>query len=222
MEKRKLIYLSLLFIFGCSSLPDNVAGSWKYSFQAVKGAIFGYEDYPITRDLVNNIPYASMRLKIGKGAAGLLILEAKEGKINTWVSSDEIRIVEKNGEIIRTIGLINNLTSIRSHDINLFNQINNKDIKEIKKYISLDNPEVFDLNLSIKIFNEGIEEIEILDKKYSLIHFILEKENRYIRWKVKDHYWIDPQNGFVWKTIQHISPDSPPILMEITKKPALI
>ena len=63
--------------------------------------------------------------------------------------------------------------------------------------------------------------IEIVDKKYSLIHFIEEKENRYLRWKSKDHYWVDPEDGFVWKSIQNIAPNIPPIVIEVTKKPAL-
>ena len=69
-----------LSLIGCSSNPDNVAGSWRYSFQTLKSALLGFEDYPITRGLIDNIPYASIRLKIGKGPAGLLILETKEGK----------------------------------------------------------------------------------------------------------------------------------------------
>ena len=49
----------------------------------------------------------------------------------------------------------------------------------------------------------------------------IEKENKYIRWKSKDHYWISPEDGFVWKSIQNIAPNLPPILIEVTKKPAI-
>ena len=216
-----LLIIVLLFIVSCSSVPDNVAGNWKYSFETIKGAIFGYEDYPLTRELVDNIPYASMRLKIGKGSAGLLILETKNDDINTWVSSDEVRIVEKNGQIIRTLGLPNNLTSVRSPETNFLDLVEKTEIKNFKSFISLDNPEVFELKLNVRIIHEGVELVEILDKKYSLIHFIIEKENKYIRWKSKDHYWISPEDGFVWKSIQNISPDNPPFIMEVTKKPTV-
>ena len=217
---RVLLLASCLSLIGCSSIPDNVAGSWRYSFETFKSALFGYEDFPITREVIDNIPYASIRLKIGKGPAGLLILENKERKKNTWLSADQVTIVEREGKIIRTLGLTNNLTSIRPQSVNYFEFIKNKDNPIYKSFISLDNPEVFELELKVKVLNKGLEEIEIVDKKYSLIHFIEEKENRYLRWKSKDHYWVDPEDGFVWKSIQNIAPNIPPIVIEVTKKPA--
>ena len=217
---RVLLLASCLSFIGCSSIPDNVAGSWRYSFETFKSALFGYEDFPITRELIDNIPYASIRLKIGKGPAGLLILETKERKKNTWLSADQVTIVEREGKIIRTLGLTNNLTSIRPQSVNHVELVKNKDSPIYKSFISLDNPEVFELELKVKVLNKGLEEIEIVDKKYSLIHFIEEKENRYLRWKSKDHYWVDPEDGFVWKSIQNIAPNIPPILIEVTKKPA--
>ena len=217
---RVLLLASCLSLIGCSSIPDNVAGSWRYSFETFKSAVFGYEDFPITRELIDNIPYASIRLKIGKGPAGLLILENKERKKNTWLSADQVTIVEREGKIIRTLGLTNNLTSIRPQSVNHVEFVKNKDSPIYKSFISLDNPEVFELELKVKVLNKGLEEIEIVDKKYSLIHFIEEKENRYLRWKSKDHYWVDPEDGFVWKSIQNIAPNIPPILIEVTKKPA--
>ena len=217
---RVLLLASCLSFIGCSSIPDNVAGNWRYSFETFKSALFGYEDFPITRELIDNIPYASIRLKIGKGPAGLLILEIKERKKNTWLSADQVTIVEREGKIIRTLGLTNNLTSIRPQSVNHVELVKNKDSPVYKSFISLDNPEVFELELKVKVLNKGLEEIEILDKKYSLIHFIEEKENRYLRWKSKDHYWVDPEDGFVWKSIQNIAPNIPPILIEVTKKPA--
>ena len=217
---RVLLLASCLSFIGCSSIPDNVAGSWRYSFETFKSALFGYEDFPITRELIDNIPYASIRLKIGKGPAGLLILETKERKKNTWLSADQVTIVEREGRIIRTLGLTNNLTSIRPQRVNYVEFVKNKDNPIYKSFISLDNPEVFELELKVKVLNKGLEEIEIVDKKYSLIHFIEEKENRYLRWKSKDHYWVDPEDGFVWKSIQNIAPNIPPIVIEVTKKPA--
>ena len=217
---RVLLLASCLSLIGCSSIPDNVAGSWRYSFETFKSALFGYEDFPITRELIDNIPYASIRLKIGKGPAGLLILEIKERNKNTWLSADQVTIVEREGKIIRTLGLTNNLTSIRPQSVNHVEFVKNKDNPIYKSFISLDNPQVFELELKVKVLNKGLEEIEIVDKKYSLIHFIEEKENRYLRWKSKDHYWVDPEDGFVWKSIQNIAPNIPPIVIEVTKKPA--
>ena len=65
-------------------MPSNKTGSiggtsFFQAYKAISSVISGYEDYPITRELVDQIPYASLRMKIGKGPAGLLILESKNG-----------------------------------------------------------------------------------------------------------------------------------------------
>ena len=73
---RKLLIFKIIFVLaGCSALPPNVAGNFNQTFKAFSALIYGYEDYPINQALVDEIPYASLRMKIGKGPAGLLILE---------------------------------------------------------------------------------------------------------------------------------------------------
>ena len=223
LNKKVASFLILVVFFNsCSSLPDNVASNFKLAATSIKSAVFGFEDYPITRDLVESIPYASMRLKIGKGPAGLMILESQSKDSNTWLSSDEVSITEKNGFIIRTSGLLNNVINLRfigQKDVpNLLNYRNEKDLKS---YLTLHNPEVFELELELNIVNKGVEKVIIVDKEYSLVHFIIGKENKYIRWKANDHFWIDPIDGYVWKSIQNIAPKIPHILIEVTKKPAI-
>jgi len=224
MTKKDLVLIPfILFLTTCSSLPNNVASNFTVAFNSIQAAIFGFEDYPISRDLVSNIPYASLILKIGKGPAGLLILESKKDGLNTWVSADDVSIIEKGGKIVRTIGLTNNVVGLRSLQEKTFmdlitltpsNKIINTD------YLSLDNPEVFEMELDCYVLIEGKEVIEILDKKFSLIHISRVKENKFLRWKVKDHFWVDPIDGFVWKSIQNLAPNLPPVLIEVTKRPA--
>ena len=216
-----VLFLTLVFLSSCSSLPDNVASNFKLAANSIQSAIFGFEDFPISRDLVESIPYASMRLKIGKGPAGLMILESQSKDSNTWLSADGVSITEKDGFIIRTSGLLNNVTNLKF-------VIKDKTLKLLtfdrkmpfKSLLSLDNPEVYELELDVKIVNQGKEKIIILDREYFLIHVTVEKENKYIRWSVKDHFWINPEDGFVWKSIQNIAPNIPPIFIEVTKKPA--
>ena len=224
MTKRHLILIPfILFLTTCSSLPNNVASNFKIAFSSIQSAIFGFEDYPISRDLVSNIPYASLILKIGKGPAGLLILESKKDGLNTWVSADGASIIEKDGKIVRTIGLTNNVVGLRSLQEKTFMDLitlspSSKNLNI--DYLSLDNPEVFEMELDCYVLIEGEEVIEILDKKFSLIHISRVKENKFLRWKVKDHFWVDPIDGFVWKSIQNVAPNLPPILIEVTKRPA--
>ena len=114
MNRVYLILISTIFLDSCTSFSlQRIAPNYIDAFTNIKGSIFGFPDYPISRDLVDNIPFASLKLKIGNGSAGLLILEEKKAKNLTYVSADNVRVILHNGKIIRTSGLDNNLVEIK-------------------------------------------------------------------------------------------------------------
>ena len=87
--------------------------------------------------------------------------------------------------------------------------------------ISLANPVVRGLNVQVYTKKEANEVIEILDRKYEVILIKEIVENKKIAWKHENLYWVDPETGFVWKSLQQIAPNVPPISLEITKAPSL-
>ena len=111
---RIILYtLIIIFISSCSSLDtSNVAPGYKEAYKSVKAYFFESED-TISQELIENIPYASALLKIGKGPKGLLILKSvTNGKYN-WISADNVIITTNQyGKIIGTKGLSNNLSYI--------------------------------------------------------------------------------------------------------------
>ena len=103
----------MIILSGCNSVPiNNVAPGYLETFQSIKNALIGFEGNIITRELVDNIPYASMTLKIGKGPKGLMILESVMNEEYTWISADSIYLVIENGRIVKTEGLENDLKRI--------------------------------------------------------------------------------------------------------------
>ena len=206
----------------CASLgTNNVAPSYFAAYSSIKGAIFGYEDVNITRDLVKKIPYASAKLKIGNGPSGLLILESIKDNKATWVSADNVLLLVRDGRIIRTLGLINNLTSSQSVDQSFEDLLSNSDrLFNYYSYYSYDEPLLHNLRVEVSLSVKELEDIEILGKVRSLVlveELVTSKE---INWTKKNKYWIDPDTFFVWKSIQYISPKLPKFVFEVTKKPA--
>ena len=213
---------------GCSIIPKkitesgSIGGNFTKTFTAFKALIYGYEDFPITEELVNQIPYASIRMKIGKGPAGLLILESVTNNIYTWVSADNIYISTKEGRIVRAEGLPNNLIDFFSGEPSFTDILSSPDsYADNYRYVSFDNPEVFNMKVKISYKKIGLEEIIILDNKRKL--FLIEEtiENSYIRWSYVNRYWVEQETGFVWQSHQVIAPNVPPILIQITKKPSI-
>ena len=253
--KKSAFIISMCSVASCTSigLKDNLGSSfalsniWVNSFSKI---IYGYPDYPLSREMVENIPYASMRVKIGKGPAGLMILQEIKEDTLSWVSKDEVLLQTKNGRIIRTSKLNNDLVDYYyDNDLSFKALILNKNnysgpeksnlmVTYIKNFISKDNykkntytssrvislsnPKVRHLELTVNTsISPDLEKVVILDKEFYLLKIIENIENNQIKWKYSNYYWVDPNDGVVWKSIQKIAPNVPEIKLEITKQPDL-
>tara|TARA_B100000212_G_scaffold312562_1_gene264907 strand:+ start:138 stop:791 length:654 start_codon:yes stop_codon:yes gene_type:complete len=214
----KLIILSLtLLISSCANLDtNNIAPGYRDAYSTVKEYLFGSENN-LTPELIDNIPYASATLQIGRGPKGLIILESIIGEEYFWISADGIIIVlDEFGKIKKTKGLINNLDNLDSSVKNMNKLVNNS---TYINYFSFSPPKLnlLPVRSSFRVYQS---------KEYKLL-----KGNKYlkkveenlfskdIRWKRKNEYYID-KNGFIWKSKQYISPKLPAFEIEITKKPA--
>lgn len=220
---RILIGLFLtLTVLSCSSfrssLSNNVAPGYGQAFEAIRGALFGFENTLVTRDLVDTIPYASMMVKIGKGAPALMILESINKNETNWISADNVYFRLNKGKIIQTSGLLNNLVRVESphYSSDLTRRIEG----EYYFYYSYDKPKADNIRLTVSREIKQLENVNILGKEMKLLLVEEELINRYLGWKIKNKYWIDEQ-GFAWKSIQTISPKIPQIEISITKKPSI-
>ncbi len=219
MQIKFLISVVFFILIGCSSFPtEKIAPGYLETFKSIKNAVLGFEDSLITREVVNNIPYASKTLKIGKGPKGLMILESINNDQMTWISADPIYLVTKNGRIIKTEGLENDLKGIIYPGLD-FEEILKKPSNIFTTYYSYDNPELYNLELKIKYTVLNKEEVFILNKKYDLTLVEEIVSNETLGWNFKNLYWLD-ENYYVWKSHQTINPKIPEFRIEVTKKPS--
>ncbi|MDC0509567.1 YjbF family lipoprotein [Gammaproteobacteria bacterium] len=204
------------FLTSCSSLGvNNIAPGYVEAFGVIKKAVFGVEN-EIDPNVISSIPYASMLVKIGKGPEALMILESIYDDKYTWVSADGVYLVTRNGRIIQTQGLPNNLMNIMHPEINWTD--NEFEKVDFVSYYSFEKPLLNNLKV-MSSFRVG----DIHDKKLSLVNLRLQKieESLYskeVNWSELNEYWTD-EKGYVWLSRQSISPKLPPIYYEVTKKP---
>ncbi len=221
INKRNVSIFSFLFVLNCcSTIPPEVGGKWRAAFDGVINYYQGYPDYPITAQMIDEIPYASLRMKIGDGPAGLVILQEINNDVYTWVSADNVVFSFRNGRIIETHGLLNNLTNITMSNSDESYKVDFQEQKNYVRILSLSNPEVNSLKIVVNKKVIGKEVINILGKDHET--YLVEEylTNEYINWEYKNYFWVDTSTGFVWKSIQQIAPNVPPIKIEILKKPA--
>ena len=211
----KQILPFILFISACSSIDSSrIAPGYTEAFNAINTLIFGNKTN-ISIEVIENIPYASALIKIGKGPEGLMILESKTKGIESWITADGVNILIKDGRIIRTFGLDNNLTTlVYPSIINLTKGSNTYNF-----YYSYDEPFLNDLKVEVNRVFRGKEIVNIMGNDKGLN---LREENIYskkIRWKGKNKFWSD-KDGYVRKSQQYISPKLPVFQIEVTKKPS--
>lgn len=217
----KLVKIILFILLsGCSMFDtSNIAPGYVEAFKNISSLFKEKVNPNITRDIVTAIPYASSILTVGKGMPGLIILSDLTDTKETWISADNIYIVSSKGKIIKTSGLINNVTRSTLPQIS-FKDLEEGEIYNYVYYLSYDKPFLNDLKLDVRIAKKGKEEIIILGIKRELTLVEENLENKILGWKVKNSYWID-QKGFIWKSIQNLSPKLPAFTIEVTKKPAI-
>ena len=148
--KAALLFCIVGLFFSCSSLNSSgVAPSFTNAFYAIKGAFFGYPDLQITRQTIEDIPYASALLRIGKGSQGLIILESVARDQYVWVSRDNVYLVLEDGRIVKTVGLKNNLSDIKTIN-QTFKDLSSKSeelILNYSTYYSFEDPPLLDLKV---------------------------------------------------------------------------
>ena len=216
--KNTYVLIFSLFVASCASI-GSVAPGYVEAFKTIKGVIVGYENELLTPDLIKNIPYASSILKIGKGAPALIILESKEEEQETWVSSDGVYLVFKEGRIVKTSGFFNNLINFKSVETNFASLMDTNESESLIYYYSYDDPELIDMRVQASRRFVAKEKVQLIDREEELNLIEEQIVNHYIGWEVTNKFWID-DDMFVWKSEQYISPKLPKFSIEVTKKPA--
>ena len=177
----KYIFISLLVFSSCASLD------YKEIYNLSKNSLFGVDDIEINQDLINEIQYSFIKVRIGKSRIAIMPLAEINENIYKWVGSDSI-IYTLDGKIVKTIGL--------DHNIDLVNKTQKQAI------IFLRNP---DAMITQKISYE-IKDLDIVNSnsQYDLINEEFHTVD--FKWSGKNTYIRDKKSGLYFKSTQEIHP----------------
>tara|TARA_B100002019_G_scaffold165500_1_gene142956 strand:+ start:26 stop:565 length:540 start_codon:yes stop_codon:yes gene_type:complete len=173
-----MIKFALIFIFflsSCSGIALN-----RDTYDSLK-SLFFKEEVVLNTDI--NFSYIKAELK---GNSAILVLAYVENDIYEWVGLDETRIYTFNGKVIKTVGLMNDIT------------INNFARDTESFLISFTNPEVYFLSASYKLINSmnSNKKIYLLDihdlnlSKKDIYHYA---DSRLL----KTRQYLNPQLGYI-------------------------
>jgi hypothetical protein len=207
-----------LLLGGCANSP-----AISNALDVAKVQVFGHPDLPLRRSTIAKLPYASMTARVGKGPQALLLLARSDGEEQHWISGlDRSVLALRGGRVVRTFGFPENLKNTRADEIDPVDRLLHKLTGPVRhtRYIDLDRGPHFDLVIDSVFESLGPQKVRILELDFDTILVWEINSARTLNWRFENYYWVDPSDGFVWKSRQVIARSFPPVHFEILKPPA--
>ena len=212
-----LLALPALFLAACDALPEATQ-AWKTAELAFQGR----PDAPITRSQIEASPYASVRAKMGSSGRVVMVLGRYDAPDLHWISADRVAIATRNGRIVKTAGLSENLknTDFLGPDPVADGLHQLVGTTTVRRLIDIDAGNHFGVPVTSQLTPQGRETIEVLERTYETIVVRETNVAKILDWEFENYYWVDPDTGFVWKSLQHATPNTPPVELEVLKPAA--
>lgn len=99
------LLLLCLFLQACTQTQKGLTDT-------VELALLGPDDVEVTSQQVENLPYASMYLRLNDGQRIFVVLGFDENGQQKWITRDKSVVVTQHGRIVKTLGLSENLSSV--------------------------------------------------------------------------------------------------------------
>lgn len=162
-----------------------------------------------------------MAAKLGRGRRGLTILGYQNGKQLHWFTGDRTVLVTSDGRLVRTVGLPANLeaTELLDRDplTEPWGRLEAASPHRLRRLVDLLPGDHYGVMITSQFQILGRQVVEIAELKFYTVSILEQCSARGLGWSFENRFWIGVENGLVWKSIQHIHPDLPPVELELLK-----
>jgi hypothetical protein len=212
--------LALLATGGCSSsgLKNSNYGQFYQIAKATVAATFG--NIRVTREQAAAIPYASIGISLDGGNQSILVLATDTNNELLWTSPSHIVVVTRDGRIIRSLGLPRDLSALTTQggpqpspstaSQRSFTSSRQEDFPDLGLY---------GVTISCRARLMGRQKITILGQAINTNRVEENCQSRNPEWAFTDSFWIDPDNGLTWRSVQHIHPKGGTVEIEMFRPP---
>jgi hypothetical protein len=202
-----------LLLAGCSSIGRGDVSS----VYAIAHGLWG-TGQKVTLEEAASVPYASMGIRLGDGTETMIILAGDTGGQNLWTSSAKIAITTSDGRIVRTAGFEHNLGGYEPRG----DSSSENGGRTVRWQADFPDLNLYSVPIACQDRQAGNETIVILgaDIHTRRIEESCASAGSRLDWSFKNTYWVDPDSGVVWRSIQHVHPQLDAIETEILRPPA--
>lgn len=207
--------LALTAATGCSNLGEGQQGGFATAFSELRAQIklrrAGGQAAPgagvqVTRAMLAgvNVPVLSARFD-RTGLAATMTVIARSGPHLTWKSLDDVTITTRNGIIVQTRGLADDLMSVGTLPLRPGRG------ERVYQHLAEDN-KMRRLPLICEVADRGAERIVILERGHATRHY-QETCTAADGQKITNSYWVGG-DGTVWASHQWLGPELGHIRLE--------
>ena len=139
-----------------------------------------------------------------------------------WVATDGAILVTRNGRLVQTSGFDDNIRkTLQEAPDPLASGRTDLGGMTTTRLLDMDLEGTYQTVPILSSFEViGPQRIEIAGLFFDTVLVREHNKSATINWKFDNLYWLDPYNGFVWKSIQYFTRNQPPVVIEVLK-PAL-
>ncbi|MGH8052661.1 MAG: YjbF family lipoprotein [Stenotrophomonas sp.] len=197
----RLIFTLLLLVAmtGCGAIGQS-------SVKAVRLAIQGAPDVQATADEVAANRFPQIKVT-GPSGGAILVLGNLDGGRQAWYSSERSIVFLRDGVVVATHGgspELRQMSIIGTHPFHDLRQLK-PGTRVVRRYDVMPGHR-YGMHVTGTLQKQGNERVQILGRTRELLH--VREQLSGSGWKRDNHYWVDPGNGFIWKSVQAIAPDT--------------
>lgn len=182
-------------------------------------ALLGQPDVQLPTQKIEQLPYASAYLKVGKAPQAFVVLAASEQGQQKWVTADKNMIVTDHGRIVKTIGFGEDIVSVDNlkSDPLALGLLNSAASEQWHTKVVW--AQVFRAGYALVSHFEykGIEQVTILETSRSLARFDEKVSVSALNQSYTNSYWVDPKSKMVIKSQQYMGPGLAQVQFTILK-----
>lgn len=187
-------------LHGCSDLSRS-------SFEAVKLAVQRHPPIAPSAAEVAAKPYYQLEARGAEGSA-ILILGNLDGQREAWYGAHQTVLFIEHGRLVHTLGLAQNLDGVQlPADDPLARGLQHLRGPLAYHYRVDWSPGYrYGVQVDARLVPAGRESLRILDQVHEVLRVDEQLSAPAAHYRATNHYWVDPRDGFVWKSEQQVAP----------------
>ncbi|MET0256361.1 MAG: YjbF family lipoprotein [Luteibacter sp.] len=198
--------LALLLLAGCSSVSRG-------SIESVRLAFSGEKVNPTPASVAAS-PYFQLQANSPAGEAILILAKTERGELG-WYGSGHDIVFTRDGLVARTVGLPQNLDASAFPGDNPF-RAGLQHLAGPTGYtrrMDWSPGYRYGVILQGQLVPKAMEDVEILGTVRRLRRVDESLSGPGVH--LSNRYWVDPADGFIWKSRQYVAPDYPLELIQL-------